>query len=69
MSHEANLKYIAGRAARLDALLEAMLTAAKVVDGEQMRELVFIAMDLASEPINWLQEEQYRREKKNAQTS
>ncbi|HID8403882.1 TPA: hypothetical protein ACXIJH_004218 [Serratia marcescens] len=69
MSHETSLPEISRQADQLNALLVAMNIGADDLDITDMNTLVTLAIDLVNGPAIWLQEEQLRREKKNAQTS
>jgi len=69
MSHEIALGQARDKDIQLHALLSSLAVAADVIDGDEVKTLAEMALNLAADPVCWLMEENRLREVEDAQTS
>jgi hypothetical protein len=66
MSHETTLKQAKDKALQLNALLSSLAVSADVIDSDEIKTLVEMAVNLAADPVCWLMEENRQREVNHA---
>ncbi|MFI8417724.1 hypothetical protein ACQKDS_14815 [Serratia sp. NPDC078593] len=62
MSHETTLGQAKYKALQLNALLSSLAVSADVIDSDEVKTLVEMAVNLAADPVCWLLEENRLRE-------